>query len=123
MCLFSGVANGQGLDYVSINYQDIAYNASQDKTSVKVDYDGQCTELTCNFFSLDQLLQGRKSIENQISMSITDPFISLTNNNSDSSYFSIVVKDENGTICSDAQSHQTFYNIRNNGKSLIVSAL
>lgn len=110
-----------GLEEVKLNYQNITYNVMKDTTNVGVNYNGHCDQLSIQFFSAEELRQGLQSSQQQRYISKTDPIVTLSSSElklggGEQTYIRIIAM-ENGTICSDVHSQQTFYHFENIGNT------
>lgn len=109
-------------EQLTLDFQNIVYDITRDRTEVGIDYYGHCGLFVLQFFTLsDILLQGKLTPISQKSINSSNATVFVTSDKISVSteeqlFFRVLAKTENGIACSDNSSHQTFYQMQMIGK-------
>lgn len=121
---FVGSVYTETREDLTVDYQNIAYDALNDITIIGIDYMGSCKEYLISFYLQNEIIERRQvsSPDNSL-QTATDSTVYLSSNllaigEDEQRFFSITARDENGRICSDLESNKTFYRLQSIGMLL-----
>lgn len=110
-------------DSVSLNYEDISYNQDNDVVKIGLVYDGDCEYFNISVIKESDIVDGNynksrnpvrvSSYAQEIQTSLTEQSLGSS---SELKFFNIIAIDNNGSICSNQDTQQSFYHINPTGE-------
>ncbi len=117
-CFDAADVYSSSIESVIFDYQNIMYNASEDTTSISVNYTGNCQHISAQFFTKTEILNSSTEFPNlSIIYEVNATKIILSNSilATDPLFFRVIAVKHDYTICSNIASLQTFYRFDNRG--------
>ena len=116
MCISLAHCLGESL---SLDYENIYPSHDQDAVELGVRYDGACSHFVVEAFTRQDIIDGGSSVSgghnSTVDSSAVNVSLDVLNQTQPANYVRIVAASEDGDICSDGQSQQSFYHFAKPG--------
>ena len=110
MCVSLAHCLGESL---SLDYQNIEFYSNQDAVELGVRYDGDCSHFIVETFTRQDIIDGGSSVSSghnsTVDSSAVNVSLDVLNQTQPANYVRIAAASEDGDICSDDQSQQSYY--------------